>query len=447
MKIKPLYLFYCLFIFFLLPFISYKANAQVDTMWQRVWSLYQNKKFDSALVGAEQLRQKTLESGHDSYRIKAISVIAKAYRKQGKIEESVLTLYDLLETGKKLNDPGAQGSAYSILGRIFYDAYDYNMAVYYLKKADEQYELANKPNNQGIALYHIARSFLKKKLPDSAFYFLNKALIVNPPKYKELTSSIYNLLGWVSFEKKNYSEARNHYCRSLEYADSSRKKHAIAYHNIGETYLAEGNFNESKLWFERALKIKKDLNNPAFTLSTINLLAKLYEQGGNTPGALNLLNNGLVAVDQKEISEEAMDALTLMSELISKHPQISLSSSGLESYLTTYRSQYLALKNQKVTLAESSSRHQIQAIARAYALKKKAGLEKEKTLYRIGGIAIATLIILVVPLLIKQNVLRKNYKKEKKLMAYTAERLQESLLINDSLKKNYKEIYKKFKSN
>ena len=442
MKITPLHFFFGS-AGFLLSLICFKTNAQTDTLWQKVWHLYQNENFDSALVHAEKLRELALKNGSDLHLTKALSIVAKVYRKQGNTEASVLVLYDLLETGKKLNNPRAEGSAYLDLGRIFYDAYDYNVAVGYLKKANERYEQANIPNNQAIALYHIARSFLKKSQPDSALYFLNQALIVNPPKYKALTSSIFNLLGWVGYEKKHYTTARDHYRRSLQYAGSDRKKHAVAYHNIGETYLLEGNPDAAKKWLDKAMEIKTSLKNPALMLSTVSLLAKLHEQQGDITTALSLLQEGLEAVDKNKVSEATMNALGQISSLISRFPQASLPLGKLKGYLTTYDRQYQALKNQKVTLQESSSRQQLQAIAREYQLKKAAGLEKEKAIRNITGLVIAGIFMLTL-LLIRQKKLSRHYKNEKKMVAYATERLQESLLINDSLKRSYKDIHRKF---
>ncbi|MDN5211972.1 tetratricopeptide repeat protein [Fulvivirgaceae bacterium BMA12] len=445
MKIKPLPVFYYLMIFFLLFSGNCKANVQTDSLWQYVWHLYQSEAYDSALVYAKKLREKGKDHYTEKYQLKAISVIAKVYRKQGKIEESVSTLYDLLEISGKLHDFEEQASAYLDLGRIFYNAYDYDMAVQYLKKASVLYELANKPNNQSIALYHIARSFLKKQQQDTALHFLNKALITNPSEYSLLTSSIYNLLGWVNFEKKNYSEARNHYCRSLEYADANERKYAIAYHNIGETYMSEGKLAEAKQWLEKALQIKKDLQKPTLTLSTLHLLAKIYRREGHVEKAMALLDNGLKSINIHEANDDAMQTLALLTELVADQPKTSLPNSKLTDYLTAYHQQNLALRRMKIQLQESFAKQKVQGIARLNDFKKQASLEKEQALYRIGSIATVVLLILTILFVMKQSILRKNYKKERKMVAYTAERLQESLLINDSLKKSYKDIYKKFK--
>ena len=217
----------------------------------------------------------------------------------------------------------------------------------------------------------------------------------------------------------------------------------MAYHNIGETYLLEGNPDAAKKWLDKAMEIKTSLKNPALMLSTVSLLAKLHEQQGDITTALSLLQEGLEAVDKNKVSEATMNALGQISSLISRFPQASLPLGKLKGYLTTYDRQYQALKNQKVTLQESSSRQQLQAIAREYQLKKAAGLEKEKAIRNITGLVIAGIFMLTL-LLSRQKKLSRHYKNEKKMVAYATERLQESLLINDSLKRSYKDIHRKF---
>ena len=194
MKITPLHFFFGS-AGFLLSLICFKTNAQTDTLWQKVWHLYQNENFDSALVHAEKLRELALKNGSDLHLTKALSIVAKVYRKQGNTEASVLVLYDLLETGKKLNNPRAEGSAYLDLGRIFYDAYDYNVAVGYLKKANERYEQANIPNNQAIALYHIARSFLKKKSTGFRIVLFESGTYSKSPQVQSAYKQYLQLVG------------------------------------------------------------------------------------------------------------------------------------------------------------------------------------------------------------------------------------------------------------
>ena len=258
-----------------------------------------------------------------------------------------------------------------------------------------------------------------------------------------LTSSIFNLLGWASFEKQHYATARDHYHRSLQYAASDSVKHAVAYHNIGETYLSEGNSEEARTWLNKAMNIKKKLKDGDFTLSTINLLSKLYVQDGDTLKALNVLNKGLAASGQNKFSEEAMHALALMTTLISRLTQTSLSSHELKGYLTTYHNRYQVWEKQKLNLEALSSRQQLKAITREYQLKKLADLEKKKNIRHTTGLALAGILILMI-MLIRQKRMSNNYKNDKKIMAYATERLRESLLINHSLKKSYKEIHKKF---
>ena len=134
------------------------------------------------------------------------------------------------------------------------------------------------------------------------------------------------------------------------------------------------------VWLEGAMKAKKSLKNPVFTLSTVNLLAKFHKQKGNFTMAFNVLKDGLEAVDNHMINEDTMNVISQMSSLISKLSIVSLKTSKLEDFLTTYNQQYLALKNQKLTLQKSSFHQQLNAIASVHELKKLPDFRKKKLL-------------------------------------------------------------------
>lgn len=458
MKIKPPLAFVAITIFFLTPGKGYAANTQVDTLYRQACDFYYNRQYDSAIRLGNQLRELASDQGIDSIHLKTISMIAKSYDKKGDNEKSLHTLYDLLETAEKLNNPWGQASAFFNLGRKFANAYDYDIALRHMKNAREQYELAGNPKGQVLALYHIARILHKKMaedpsllyLADSALMALGEAFTVVPPNDSSLICcSINNLQGIVEFERKNYPEARKYYHLPLKYTKVDSYKSAIAYHNIGETYLYEGNLEQAKHWLEKALEVKKSLKKPTSTLLTLHLMARVCEQQGDIPQALDLLDKGLALVDMSTLHENTVMALSLVTKLVAKHPENGLSKSKLTNYLTAYYVQNEALRALKTQLEESSYRREIQAMHKVYEIEKQASVERQEAISRIIVIAffvgLAIAVTLVTPLLARNKRLTKKYEKEKKLVVHTSEKLYESLSLNKSLRKSYNEIYKTFK--
>ena len=155
MKIQLLSVYGAIAIFFLPSFQGYTANTQIDSLWHQVKYYYDTKKYDSAIILADHLLQSAKKVGDVSHQIKSMSKIAKSFKKKGDFDKCVNTFYDLLEFAESINSPHGRGSACLNLGIIFFEAYDYDNAIHYFKNASNQYELANKPNNQSVSLYNI----------------------------------------------------------------------------------------------------------------------------------------------------------------------------------------------------------------------------------------------------------------------------------------------------
>ena len=352
--------------------MGYNTGDPIDSLWHHVYRLYQGQQFDSAFHYANQLLQQAEQEGEDRLRIKVKMIIAKVYEKNNENEKSVLAYYDLLEISEKLDNPGGLGAANFNLGQVFSRVFEYDDAFNHLREAYMQYGLASNPKNQSAALYEIGHNFLKQQKPDSARPYLMKAMELNPANNTNRTSKIFNLLGMWAFQMGKYSLARYYYLTALRYVKhTDTQKYAIVYNNIGESYFFEGKLEEAKHWLDMALALKKSFGKPTLSLSTLVLLAKTHQQQGNIVSALNLLNEGLMAVDASDANANTMEALRLVTELDKNHPEVSLAPELLNRYLAMTNDQNLALIKQKDILNESSARYELLVTVKEYFNQKE----------------------------------------------------------------------------
>lgn len=351
------------------------------------------------------LKKDAEEKGHTQDLARTTYKLAKIYEENGESLKSISTYYDLLEIGEKINDNSWQGAARLNLAQIFMRAGEFQNALAYLRQAYADYGMVNSPVNQSMVLYEMARQYLKRQLPDSAKPYLNQALRLIPSDRTSHISKIYNNLGAVAFWEQRYALARYYYLTALKFvSNNSKRKYSIAYNNVGEAYFAEGRKQEATQWLEQALALKRQINNkPTSNLITITLLAKIHSEQGDITGALELLNEGLLAVNKDDVSAATMDALDLAAQLAATHPEI-----PVNNYLIALNDRVSTLRDNQETLAELSSRYDLQ---QHLSKREQAKLNEMFTYW--GTIAILFIALIAATLLWIYKVYR-DYKKEVK---------------------------------
>jgi len=99
--------------------------------------------------------------------------------------------------------------------------------------------------------------------------------------------------------KKNYAEAEKRYRRAIEIRDNS----VLAHHNLGLIFLIKGNIDSAEIKFKKGISIDSLAPDGYFQLSNI------YQQKGNIPEAIRMLEKLQTIVPNYRDSKNILDML------------------------------------------------------------------------------------------------------------------------------------------
>lgn len=247
----------------------------------------------------------------------------------------------------RLQDTIDLGKVYLNIGQLFARARENDKALQYLEQAKNQYKLAEDWYRMSGALYEMGTRYLEKGEPGKAAKYYQEALAICPEKKLSRMSMIYNRLGWVAKDLGDYEKARKYYRQALSMLDDSPKwdkKRAIAYNNIGESFLLEGRHDSVDYWLQRALAAKEALDDPESSLETLLQMARLTYRRGNPAEARQLLDQGIALIDPAKINQKLTEALALVTSIIHDPENTGpVPATDLKRYLALQQQQLTAL--------------------------------------------------------------------------------------------------------
>ena len=118
---------------------------------------------------------------------------------------------------------------------------------------------------------------------------------------------VLNKLGLIKKNNGEYAAAQEFLGLVISEKDVSDKRQAIAYHNLAETYMLQGDLSRAENLYLIALDIKKGLNNSRSTFLTYKDLGELVAKRGNTQAAIDFWEKGLSIFDDVQGEPELYD--------------------------------------------------------------------------------------------------------------------------------------------
>lgn len=157
---------------------------------------------------------------------------------------------------------------------------------------------------------------------DEALTYLNQALVtVEEIPNAYFVASTYNNLGLIYHKKTHYDKALKHFNKALsikEVKGSHPKLHARLIDNRAYTDF-KGGYKQYEADFERALSIRKSIQNKAgIVISQLHLAEVLWKQK-DTVKAIQLAKEAVQVAQQINLNRELMDGLVLLAELDPYH--------------------------------------------------------------------------------------------------------------------------------
>lgn len=445
------------------PWQSLSLPKQADTLKSIILKL-DAQNLDSVLKLSKRLQYIARELEDDQQLAFSIRQIAWAYKRKNDLGQSIQHYFELERLYGYLQDISGLGTTYLNIGQIFANAYDYDRALQYLKLAKDHYLAIRHDYRVSGAMYEMAKRHIEKKDPETAIELLFEALKVCPDRQVPLISMIYNRLGWATKDLGDYNRARAYYQKSilgLEDLPNWDKKKAIAYNNIGESYLLEGQFDSADWYLRKALVMKEQFMDRESVMETMNQLANLAYQLGNINKALQWLDKGISNMDPNQLSEKLGDALSLF-KLIAADPlgENLVPHETMKRYFNIQQQQLMALQHVQKELGKSALKYNIQIGENQYAHEQEARTLKASLTdseykvtrqeRKLTGILAFVLAVMVLGYIWSRKLVRRDRKLVKDKNAFVKDLIKKydyDLLQLTIIKAEYEEIIEKLKSN
>ncbi|MBL6446433.1 tetratricopeptide repeat protein [Fulvivirga sp. 29W222] len=220
----------------------------------------------------------------------------------------------------KINEVKLAASALSNLGDIFATTGNYEYAEKFFYKAYQTHLNSGDPTRQIIATLNLGICNFFKKDPDfnKAERFFQKALELAgtiEDKQDYYFNRIYNQIGTVKYLQTDYKAAIHNYQLSLEYLGTGEKveeKQAIAYANIGEAYMDQGNYSEAQRWLEKSLELSSYIKDNLVLVDIHNMTAELFQVQGDHQQATVYLEKAIDVADKDVINESLQETIDLI---------------------------------------------------------------------------------------------------------------------------------------
>lgn len=111
---------------------------------------------------------------------------------------------------------------------------------------------------------------------------------------------VLNKLGVIKKKNGEYKEAAEYFGLIVAEREVSKKYKAIAYHNLAETYMVQGNYSKAESFYLNALDFKKEIGDARSTFITYQGLGELAYKKGDMQEAINYWETGLGIFDKVE---------------------------------------------------------------------------------------------------------------------------------------------------
>ena len=352
---------------------SMSNEAKLELLWEIVVETSESH-YDTALYFASKQLELAKTTGNDERYLNAVWATGLIYKWKGALKNAATYLFEAHQLYSKEGNKKNIATALYNIGQVFKAGNDIENGILYLKHALDLYQKINDDQLEAKTHYELARGYMGVEKYQKSLFHLNQCLLLNDSsKNQSLTSKAHNYLGATYFNKKEYNKAIEEYFLSMEAAEGLKdfkKKSAIAYNNIGESYLYSGDLKNAEIYLLKALKLKKELGDHDFTLSTQVLLSRLATKKEEYEKALAYLQEGIMLADKSIINTNLMDALDEIIALNEQQSTVKIPSDQIISYFKIENRQARLLRGLNEELGSLNSQYVLKNAFETYQLSE-----------------------------------------------------------------------------
>jgi tetratricopeptide (TPR) repeat protein len=234
-------------------------------------------------------------------------IISSYYTKKGKAEISIENLKSCMIYYEKKRDYEMLADAQNLMGVASLYQLKNKEAINWFIKSLENSEKLEAENQSYMAQINMADAFVRLKAYESAeketFSFMEK---VKKQKLNKGLRRAYDMLAKICFATNRAEEGGEFYKKSFELAYENGDKLGLSFatNNMAIAHFEKGNLDKTRSFFEKALSLRKELNNPA-------LICESYFNLGEYYFAIEKYND---AIQYYNFSKKLAEKFNLLSE-------------------------------------------------------------------------------------------------------------------------------------
>ncbi len=194
-----------------------------------------------------------------------------------------------LDISRENNDLLNIANLYNNIGNLYEEQNNPNEARSYYQNALAIYRDINDFDGQATIFHNIGVMYADS-YPDSAIVYIGKALQINIELQDErLDALAYGNLGYSYLNKGEYDTARLYFENSLGSFTKLKDNEGISnqYLNLGELSQAEGKYKESVQYLNKSEKIATEHRLNSLLVDDFNFMSKAYQETGDFEKALS----------------------------------------------------------------------------------------------------------------------------------------------------------------
>ena len=382
-----------------------------------------NEEYEEAIISFKKSFHLSLKEKKDSLAFQNLKTLGQTYFWISEYDSSLLYLHQAMDfemvdnfmtTADSVALYRSFGNTYYYIGQIE-KAYEYRNAIIELTKHEKDtFVMADN-------MYSLAELDVELGKLDEAFEKLNSAYkLYRAIDDTEGISYCFDMMGNISFKKKQYKVALFYFNQTCEYDLKSESTYheAYCYNNLGETYLKLKEFDKAKDYLNKALLLRESSEQKEEAIETRMAIAELHAARGRCEKAQRLLNECL----QDPFSQKIMP---LKRDIYKRMYEVNYECGNFKQAFN-HQKKYFELRDSitseriKSNLSNLSTIHELEKNKHELNVVKKEKelvlLKKEKELSQVyNGIILSVLVILVVFVVFGMWLLKKQYQYNSKL--------------------------------